>query len=43
MLGDKIGEMSGKITSQRVLSIAEGRLKMETVDSGKRDAAWRTG
>jgi len=30
MLGDKIGEMSGKITSQRVLSVADGGLKMET-------------
>jgi hypothetical protein len=30
MLGDKIGEMSGKITFQRVLSVADGGLKMET-------------
>ena len=30
MLGEKIGEMSGKINSQRVLSVAEGGLKMET-------------
>jgi hypothetical protein len=34
MLGDKIGEMSGKISSQRVLSIADGRLKMETSMQG---------
>ena len=30
MLGEKIGEMSGKITSQRVLSIEGGGPKMET-------------
>jgi hypothetical protein len=30
MLGEKIGEMSGKITSQRVLSIEGGSPKMET-------------
>jgi len=30
MLGEKIGEMSGKITSQRVLSVADGGLKMES-------------
>jgi hypothetical protein len=30
MLGDKIGEMSGNIGSQRVLSVADGGLKMET-------------
>ena|SRR5437763_4498845 len=30
MLGGKIGEMSGKITSQRVLSIEGGGPKMET-------------
>jgi hypothetical protein len=30
MLGEKIGEMSGTISSQRVLSIADGSLKMET-------------
>jgi hypothetical protein len=30
MLGDKLGEMWGKIGSQRVLSIADGRLRMET-------------
>ena len=30
MLGEKIGEMSGKITSQRVLSVADGSLKMES-------------
>jgi hypothetical protein len=34
MLGEKIGEMSGKIGSQRVLSIAEGQLKMETSMQG---------
>jgi hypothetical protein len=34
MLGDKIGEMSGKISSQRVLSIAGGRLKMESSMQG---------
>jgi hypothetical protein len=30
MLGEKIGKMSGKINSQRVLSVAGGSLKMET-------------
>ena len=30
MLGEKIGEMSGKIGSQRVLSIEHGNPKMET-------------
>jgi hypothetical protein len=30
MLGEKIGEMSGKISSQRVLSIEGGGPKMET-------------
>jgi hypothetical protein len=30
MLGEKIGEMSGKITSQRVLSIEGGSPKVET-------------
>jgi hypothetical protein len=30
MRGEKIGEMSGKINSQRVLSVAGGGLKMET-------------
>jgi hypothetical protein len=30
MLGEKIGEMSGKINSQRVLSVADGGLKMES-------------
>jgi hypothetical protein len=30
MLGEKIGKMSGKINSQRVLSVAGGGLKMET-------------
>jgi hypothetical protein len=30
MLGEKIGEMSGKISSQRVLSIEGGSPKIET-------------
>ncbi len=30
MLGEKIGEMSGKINSQRVLLIDGGHPKMET-------------
>jgi hypothetical protein len=30
MLGEKIGEMSGKINSQRVLPVADGGLKMES-------------
>jgi hypothetical protein len=30
MLGEKIGEMSGKVSSQRVLLVAGGGLKMET-------------
>lgn len=30
MLGEKIGEMSGKINSERVLSVADGGLKMES-------------
>jgi hypothetical protein len=30
MLGEKIGEMSGKINSQRVVSVAGGGLKMES-------------
>jgi hypothetical protein len=34
MLSEKIGEMSGKITSQRVLSVAGGGLKMETSFQG---------
>ena len=34
MLSDKIGEMSGKISSQRVLSIAGGRVKMESSMQG---------
>jgi hypothetical protein len=31
MLGEKIGEMSGKINAQRVLSIEGGRPKIETL------------
>jgi hypothetical protein len=34
MLGEKIGEMSGKASSQRVLSVADGGLKMETSMQG---------
>ena len=34
MLSEKIGEMSGKISSQRVLSIAGGRIKMESSMQG---------
>jgi hypothetical protein len=34
MLGEKIGEMSGKISSQRVLSVAGGGLKTESSFQG---------